>query len=148
MSSDTRLLDYGSAKVRGQMYKDNICLPGSSKCSKMEFVAIYQADGFDHEDGVLGLAMHPDKDKEHLNYVWELKKSGQIDRAMVSFSVAGPSWSEKSYADFGGFDENQVVGGRNGIRKMATMGYRLNAEARKNWALQGESVFYGDDEIV
>lgn len=79
--------------------------------------------------------MHPDKDKAHLNYVQALKSQGVIDRAMVSFSVAGPGMSESSYADFGGFDESQVVGGREGIRKMATMGYRLNADARNNWAL-------------
>jgi hypothetical protein len=92
--------------------------------------------------------MHPDKDKQHLNYVWHLKNSGEIDRAMVSFSITGPGMSEQSYADFGGFDEDQVVGGRDGIKKMATMGYRLNQDARNNWALQGESVFYGEDEIV
>jgi len=31
---------------------------------------------------------------------------------------------------------------------MATMGYRLNSEAKNNWALQGESIFYGSDEII
>jgi hypothetical protein len=148
VSDNSKRLDYGSAKVMGQMYKDAVCLPNSVKCAKFDFVAIFQADGFDNEDGVLGLAMHPDKDNGHLNYVWMLKNAGMIDRAMVSFSVAGPGMNEKSYADFGGFDERQVVNGRDGIAKMATMGYRLNAEAKNNWALQGESVFYDDDEIV
>lgn len=97
---------------------------------------------------MLGLAMHPDDEKKHLNYVWQLKESGAISHAMVSFSVAGPGMGDASYADFGGFDESQVVGGVNGIHKMATMGYRTNANAKNNWALQGESVFYGANEYV
>lgn len=67
---------------------------------------------------------------------------------MISFSVAGPGFNEPSYAFFGGFNPEQVVGGSDGIRKMATMGYRINSDAKKNWALRGESLFYGDDEIV
>lgn len=140
-------LDYGSAKVRGQLFQDQVCLQGAA-CAKQDFLALYQAEGFENEDGVLGLAMHPDEDKKHLNFVWQLKNSGAISHAMVSFSVAGPGMSDASYADFGGFDESQVVGGVNGIRKMATMGYRVNANAKNNWALQGESVFYGLNEYV
>lgn len=42
-------------------------------------------------DGVLGLAVHPDSKRKDLNYVWTLKNKGYIDKAIVSFSIAGPN---------------------------------------------------------
>jgi len=78
----------------------------------------------DDTDGVLGLAVHPDKDRRNLNYVWMLKNKGLIDRAIVSFSVAGPNMDDQSYAIFGGLNENQIVGGVGGLKKMQTMAYR------------------------
>ena len=88
--------------------------------------------------------MHPDKDKSHLNYVMNLKEKGIIDRAIMSFSLSS---DQPSYAIFGGINEDQIVGGKSGITKMATMDYKDNSE-KNNWALKGESVFYGDEEII
>jgi hypothetical protein len=33
-------------------------------------LALYQADGLDDVDGILGLAVHPDIKRRNLNYVW------------------------------------------------------------------------------
>ena len=62
-----------------------------SACTNVNFLALYQAKGLDDIDGVLGLAVHPEKEKRNLNYVWQLKNAGFIDKAMVSFSISGPS---------------------------------------------------------
>ena len=91
--------------------------------------------------------MHPEKEKSHLNYIMQLKNSGIIDRALMSFSFAGPGGDEQSYAIFGGLNEDQIVGGKSGIKKMATMDYK-NGSENNNWALKGESIFYGDEEII
>lgn len=61
--------------------------------------------------------MHPEKENRDLNYVMQLKANGLIDNAMVSFSTAGPG-NPGSFAVFGGFDPNQIVGGTNGLHKM------------------------------
>jgi len=58
----------------------------------------------DDTDGVLGLAVHPDAKRRNLNYVWNLKNHGLIDRAIVSFSIAGPTMDDQSYATFGGMN--------------------------------------------
>jgi hypothetical protein len=49
--------------------------------------------------------VHPDKEKRNLNYVWNLKNKGIIEKAIVSFSVAGPNIEDQSYAIFGGINE-------------------------------------------
>ena len=70
--------------------------------------------------------------------MWQLKNKGLIDRAIVSFSVAGPNLDEKSYAIFGGIDEGQIVGGIGGLKKMQTMAYRPDwTNSVKQWALEG-----------
>jgi hypothetical protein len=59
------------------------------KCSPFQFLALYRADGLeDNTDGILGLSPHKNQDKRQLHYLWSLKDSGIIDRAMVSFSIA------------------------------------------------------------
>ena len=78
-------------------------------------MALYQAIGLDDIDGVLGLAVHPDSKNKGLNYVWTLKNKGYIDNAIVSFSIAGPTKDEKSYAIFGGINPEQIVGGLKGL---------------------------------
>jgi len=78
----------------------------------------------------------------------QLKNARIIDRALMSFSFAGPGSGDSSYAILGGLNESQVVGGRAGIIKMATMDYRKMGAEHNNWALQGESLFYGDEEII
>lgn len=73
----------------------------------------------DDIDGVLGLAVHPDKKRRDLNYVWKLKNDGLIDRALVSFSTGGSgTGDDQSYAIFGGLNGEQIVGGVNGLKKM------------------------------
>ena len=94
--------------------------------------------GLDDTDGVLGLAVHPDKERRNLNYVWQLKNSGIIDRALVSFSVSGPNMDDPSYAIFGGLNPEQIVGGTDGLKKMQTMAYRPDwTQSVKQWALEG-----------
>jgi hypothetical protein len=125
MGGDDEKLDYGSAKLDGQLYQDQVCIDGNdTSCTQFEFVALYQAKGLDDTDGILGLAVHPDKNRRNLNYVWQLKNKGLIDRAIVSFSVAGPNMDDQSYAIFGGIDEGQISGGIGGLKKMQTMAYR------------------------
>jgi len=118
-NADDEHLDYGSAKLNGKMFTDRVCIDGNkTSCTNFDFLALYQATGLDDTDGVLGLAVHPDKTKRNLSYVWQLKNKGIIDKAMVSFSVAGPNMDDQSYAIFGGLNENQIVGGANGLKKM------------------------------
>jgi hypothetical protein len=62
--------------------------------------------------------VHPDKNKRNLNYVWNLKNKGIIDKAIVSFSVSGPNMDDPSYAIFGGINERQIVGGIAGLKKI------------------------------
>jgi len=72
----------------------------------------------------LGLAVHPDAKRRNLSYVWQLKDKGIIDRALVSFSIAGPNMEDTSYALFGGISPEQIVGGVGGLKKMSTYAYR------------------------
>lgn len=81
-------------------------------------MGLYQAKGLDDIDGILGLAVHPEKDRRNLNYVWTLKNQHIIDQAIVSFSIAGPESSESSYAYFGGLNADQIVGGVGGLKKI------------------------------
>ena len=138
-------LDYGSAKLAGKLVEDSACLDGNkTACTKFDFLALYQAQGLDDIDGVLGLAVHPEKERQNLNYVWNLKKHGLIDNAMVSFSIAGPG-QEGSYANFGGIDSDEIVGGVQGLAKMDTLSYRPDwTNSVKQWALEGQGIKYGD----
>jgi hypothetical protein len=95
------------------------------------------------------LAVHPDKEKRNLNFVWNLKQKGLIDQAIVSFSTAGPNKDVPSYAIFGGINEDQIVGGIKGLKKMQTFAYRPEwTQSVKQWALEGQTAFYGDEEYV
>jgi len=83
-----------------------------NKCSNFEFLALYKADGLEENtDGILGLSPHKDQEKRKLHYLWALKDSGIIDKAVVSFNIASQDMSDQSYALFGGIDASQVVGG-------------------------------------
>lgn len=71
MGGDDEKLDYGSAKLMGKLYTDQTCIDGNkTSCTPFEFLALYQAVGLDDVDGILGLAVHPDKNKRNLSYVW------------------------------------------------------------------------------
>jgi len=70
-SADDEKLDYGSAKLQGKLFEDNTCIDqNKTSCTDFRFLALYQADGLDDVDGILGLAVHPDAKRRNLNYVW------------------------------------------------------------------------------
>lgn len=74
MLHKTQNLDYGSAKISGKLVNDQACLDANhTACTTFNFLALYQAKGLDDIDGVLGLAVHPEKDNRDLNYVMQLK---------------------------------------------------------------------------
>lgn len=147
---DEQKLDYGSARLQGKLYTDQVCATkDASSCSSFDFLALYQAQGLDDTDGVLGLAVHPDKKKRNLNYVWNLKEKKVIDKAIVSFSTSGPNKEDPSYAIFGGINEAQIVGGINGLKKIQTYAYRPEwTNSLKQWALEGQNLFYGEEESI
>lgn len=149
MGGDDEKLDYGSAKLMGKLYSDKTCIDqNKTACANFEFLALYQAQGLDDVDGVLGLAVHPDIKRRNLNYVWNLKNKGLIDRALVSFSVAGPNMDDQSYAIFGGLQAEQIVGGTDGLRKMQTTAYRPYwTQSVKQWALEGKQISYGTELV-
>lgn len=147
MGGDDEKLDYGSAKLAGKLYTDKTCIDANkTACTNFEFLALYQAVGLDDTDGVLGLAVHPDIKRRNLNYVWNLKNSGIIDRAIVSFSIAGPNMDDQSYAIFGGLQPEQIVGGTEALKKMSTTAYRPYwTQSVKQWALEGKQIMYGNE---
>ena len=149
LGGDDEKLDYGSAKLMGKLYQDQTCIDANkTACTNFEFLALYQAQGLDDTDGVLGLAVHPDIKRRNLNYVWNLKNNGIIDRAIVSFSIAGPNMDDQSYAIFGGLDPNQIVGGVDALKKMSTTAYRPYwTQSVKQWALEGKSITYGTEPV-
>lgn len=72
-----------------------------------------------------------------------------IEQPIVSFSIAGPEASDTSYAIFGGLNENQIVGGIGGLRKIQTMAYRPDwMHSVKQWALEGRNMFYAGEEFI
>lgn len=127
------------------MYSDQICLTpaGSQDCNNFQFLALSRADGLEQEDGVLGLAVHQEREKRDINFVWHLKNSGSISQAIVSFSVVGAGQSGESYALFGGIEFDQIVGGQRGLKQFKTVAYRQGGDEAKNWALAGENILYG-----
>jgi hypothetical protein len=74
LGGDDEKLDYGSAKLQGKLYSDRTCIDANkTACTDFSFLALYQAQGLDDTDGVLGLAVHPDATRKNLSYVWQLK---------------------------------------------------------------------------
>lgn len=150
LGKDDEQLDYGSAKLSGKLFNDKTCLDqNKTACVEFDFLGLYQAKGLDDIDGILGLAVHPQKDRRNLNYVWTLKNQKVIDQAIVSFSIAGPESSESSYAIFGGLNADQIVGGVSGLKKIQTMAYRPDwMHSVKQWALEGRNMFYNNEEFI
>jgi len=149
LGKDDEQLDYGSAKLSGKLFNDRTCLDANrTACVPIDFLGLYQAKGLDDIDGILGLAVHPEKDRRNLNYVWAMKNSKVIDQAIVSFSIAGPESSDTSYAIFGGLNEAQIVGGVGGLQKIQTMAYRPDwMHSVKQWALEGRNMYYNGEEF-
>jgi hypothetical protein len=110
MKKDTVTLNYGTAKLRGKHFKDNVCLDSTgNRCVKnFEFLALFEAEGLSNEfDGILGLSNHKQESNNHMNFVKQLKQSGHIQKSIVSFSVS----MHESYALFGEWNHSQVVNG-------------------------------------
>ena len=84
------------------------------------------------------------ENKKTANFVQTLKKSGVIDKATVTFSVN----SNQSYVLFGDYNASLVVGGEKGLHDLPTYAYLPEyVGAQKNWALEGQSMFYGEKEL-
>ena len=63
---------------------------------------------------------------------------------MISFSVNG----NDSYALFGDYNASQVVNGEKGLYDLKTFAYLPEfAAAQKNWALEGQNMLYGDQQL-
>lgn len=82
-------LNYGSASLKGKMMEDKVCLdPNGVRCaSKVSFLALYDAQGLGTFDGILGLSNHHSESKKGMNFVQQLKESGVIKNALISFDV-------------------------------------------------------------
>lgn len=122
IQEDSVNLNYGSAQLKGKLYKDKVCIdPIQNRCSaNFEFLALYDAEGLGADiDGILGLANHKDTEKRHLNFIWSLKDNGVIDKAVVTFSTA----PNGSYAQFGTWNASEVVGGEKGLYALKTFNY-------------------------
>lgn len=140
-------LNYGSAKLKGKLYQDKLCIdPIGNRCTQsFEFLSLFDAQGLGGDiDGILGLANHKDTEKRHLNFVWSLKDNGVIDKAVISFSVA----KDSSYAMFGDWNTSQVVGNETGLFVLKTFNYMPEfVSANKNWALEGQDLLYGEKSL-
>ena len=147
MNQDTVSLNYGSAKFKGKLYQDKICIdPIQNRCTNnFELLALYDAQGLGADvDGILGLANHKDTEKRHLNFVWSLKDNKVIDQAVVTFSTA----ENGSYALFGSYNTSEVVGGANGLYSLKTYNYMPDfVSANKNWALEGQNLLYDGQSL-
>jgi hypothetical protein len=52
-------------------------------------LSLYKSEGLeDNTDGILGLSPNKDGKKRNLHYLWALKDSGIISKAVVSFNIA------------------------------------------------------------
>lgn len=129
------------------MYQDKLCLdPLGTRCAEnFQFIALSKASGLGQDfDGILGLSNHMSENKKSANFVQSLKKSGVIDKAVVTFSVN----SNGSYVLFGDYNSSLVVGGAKGLHNLGTYAYLPEyVGAQKNWALEGQSMFYGEKEL-
>jgi len=147
MKSDFLSLKYGSADLGGFLYQDKLCIdPLGSRCAEhFQFIALSKANGLGQDfDGILGLSNHMSESKKSANFIQSLKKSGVIDKAVVTFSVN----SNGSYALFGDYNASLVVGGDKGLHGLKTYAYLPEyVGAQNNWALEGQSMFYGDKEL-
>ena len=84
------------------------------------------------------------ENKKSANFVQTLKKSGVIDKSVVTFSVN----SNGSYVLFGDYNASLVVGGEKGLHNLGTYAYLPEyVGAQKNWALEGQSMLYGEKEL-
>lgn len=139
-------LSYGTANAQGFIWQDEACLnpitslaqAKDNKCSPFQFVALYLADGLEENtDGILGLSPHKDDEKRKLHYLWALKDSGMISKAVVAFSLASLDMKDQPYATFGGINAAQIVGGKEGLSTFKSFDNFLGT-----WALEGNGIKY------
>jgi len=101
-------------------------------------LALYKSSGLEENtDGILGLSPHKNEEKRQLHYLWALKDSGIISKAMVSFNIASSDMDDSSYALFGGVNSTQIVGGTGGMKTFSSFPNFLGT-----WALEGQSINY------
>lgn len=147
MKSDFLQLKYGSADLGGFLYQDKLCIdPLGNKCAEnFQFIALSKANGLGADfDGILGLSNHMSENKKSANFIQTLKQSGVIDKAVVTFSVN----SNGSYALFGDYNASLVVDGDKGLHSLKTYAYLPEyVGAQNNWALEGQSMWYGENEL-
>lgn len=76
------------------------------------FLALAHSFGLDpYIDGILGLSPNkgPEFAEEHV--LPQMRAGGMIDEASVAFSIANSFMDDESYAMFGSYNPEQVVGG-------------------------------------
>ena len=66
-------------------------------------------------DGILGLSPFKGEAFEQGHILPMMREAGVIDNASVSFSLATLESGEESYATFGEYNAEQVVGGEEGL---------------------------------
>jgi hypothetical protein len=105
----------------------------SSACTRFNFLASYEAKGIEQNaDGILGLSPNRDPSNHQYHLLHQLKASGLISESLISFSIASADQGEQPYAIFGGVNEQQIVGGLQGIMTAKVFANNLNT-----WALEG-----------
>ena len=66
-----------------------------------------------------------------------MRASGMIDEASIAFNIATMSMDDESYATFGGYNPDQVVGGEEGLIEFPNFHNEL-----ETWAIGGEGAYY------
>lgn len=119
-------------------------LQESSCFDSLTFLALDTCTGLDdYIDGILGLSPNkgPEYDDEHILPM--MQASGMIDNASVSFSIATLQMNEDSYAIFGDWNPEQVVGGAQGLFTFPNFENVL-----QTWALPGQGLYYGGEQVL
>ena len=68
-----------------------------------------------------------------------MQASGMIENAFVSFSIATSDMDDQSYAIFGDYNPDQIVGGNQGLIEFPNFDNEL-----ETWAIAGQGLYYND----
>lgn len=129
-----------------EVLNENYCL------RDFRFQLTTSSQGMETCDGILGLS--PRHAGRH-SLLIELKVSGLIDKAMVSFNNAFYKGTPLLYKSghgtdsnviFGGFNESQIMNGAQGLLNLPLAPERLNPMAF--WGVEGRGFAYGDTLIM
>ena len=66
-----------------------------------------------------------------------MRQSGLIEEASIAFNIATNEMDDDSYAIFGGYNPDQVVGGKEGLIEFPNFHNKL-----ETWAIGGEGAYY------